>query len=71
MPRDDALKFVEILEKSEVYERKYWSLDKRKEKGMDTDYTYHVYPNEKEYTMRVVTDQHYNMAKLAGKPEKD
>ena len=71
MQRDDALKFVEILENSEIYERKYWSTDKRKEKGMDTDTTFHVYLNDKEYNMKIISDQHYQLAKLAGKPEKD
>lgn len=71
LPRDDAVKFVEMLEKSETYERKWWSAEKRKELGMNADHTFHVYPNEHEYTMKVITDQHYQMAKLAGKPVKD
>ena len=69
--REDAMKFVEILEKAEAYERKWWSPEWREKKGMEAEYTYHVYPNENEYAMRIVTDSHYQMAKLAGKPQKD
>lgn len=68
--REDALKLVEILEKSETYENKYWSREDREKLGMTEEYTYHVYPNDKEYTMRIISDSHYEMAKLAGKPEK-
>lgn len=71
MNREDAMKFVEIIERSETYENKYWSRDEREKRGIPEDYTYHVYPNDKEYTMRIITDSHYEMAKLAGKPAKD
>lgn len=69
--REDAVKLVEILEKAEVYERKWWSADKRKEKGMDDEYTYHVYSMDNEMPMRLITNDHYRLAKLAGKPAKD
>jgi len=39
--------------------------------GMETDYTYHVYPSDQEHAVKLITDQHYQMAKLAGKPQKD
>lgn len=70
MPRESALKMVEILEKSEVYEDKYWSRDEREKKGITEEYTYHVYPNDKHYNMKIIGDELYQMAKLAGKPEK-
>ncbi len=70
LPRVEGIKLLEILEKAEVYERKYWSSDKRRELGMESDYTFHVYPSDQEYAVRLITDQHYQMAKLAGKPEK-
>ena len=70
MPRESALKMVELLEKSEVYEDKYWSRDERTAKGITEEYTYHVYPNDKSYNMKIITDELYQMAKLAGKPEK-
>ena len=72
LPKDKALTMIEILEKAEVYEAKYWNTEKRKERGMgDVDYTYHVYPNEKQFQMQIISDDLYNMAKLAGKPEKE
>ena len=73
LPRDKALQLVEMLEQAEVYEAKYWSQEKRKKAGMDdgTDYTYHVYPNEKSFEMRIISDDLYQTAKLAGKPEKE
>ena len=73
LPRDKALQLVEMLEQAEVYEAKYWSQEKRKKAGMDdgTDYTYHVYPNEKSFDMKIISDSLYQTAKLAGKPEKE
>lgn len=70
MNREDAIKFVEIIERSETYENKYWSRDEREKMGITEDYTYHVYPNDKEYGMKIISDSHYQMAKLAGKPVK-
>lgn len=70
MNREDAMKFVEIIERAETYENKYWSRDERTKLGMDDEYTYHVYPNDKEYQMKIISDSHYEMAKLAGKPAK-
>ena len=71
LPADKALQLVQILEKAEVYEHKYWTTDKRREKGIDSDYTHHVYELDHGFNMKVITDDLYNMAKLAGKPEKD
>ena len=71
LPKEQAFTMIEILEKAEIYEAKYWSTEKRKERGIDVDYTYHVFPNEKQYSMQLISDDLYNMAKLAGKPERD
>jgi len=72
MPREKALLLAEILETSEVFEEKYWSEEKRKERGMTESYTYHVYMDEREsYSMKIINDQLYQMAKLAGKPTKE
>lgn len=70
MNREDAMLMAEILERAETYENKYWSREEREKLGMTDDYTFHVYPNEKEYGMKIISDGHYNMAKLAGKPAK-
>lgn len=71
MPREKALLMAEILEGAELYEHKYWSSDKRKERNMEAEYTHHVYPNDNQYSMKILSDDIYRMAKLAGKPEKD
>ena len=73
MSKEDAMTMVSILERSELYKQKYWSKSDRAEKGMpeDQDYTHHVYPNDKEYSMKIISDDMYRLAKLAGKPEKD
>jgi len=71
MTKEKAMALVECLESAEVYEEKYWSDEKRKEKGMDSTYTYHVYPNEAHFGMSIVSDSHFQMAKLAGKPIKE
>ena len=71
MAKEKAMMLVECLESAEKYEEKWWSEDVRKEKGMDSTYTYHVYPNEASFTMKIISDTHYQMARLAGKPIKE
>jgi hypothetical protein len=66
LPPKDALAMAEMLQRAEKYEKKY-----RREAGGDTTYTYHVWPNPDEITMKVISDDHYRLAKLAGKPEKE
>ena len=68
LDREKAMQLMECLETAEVYEEKYWSEDKRKELGMTETYTYHVYPNDNNFSMQIVSDSKYQMAKLAGKP---
>lgn len=72
LDKDDALALIGILERSERYEQKYWSKADREERGMPAgaEYTYHVYPNEQTYVAKIISNDLYNMAKLAGKPEK-
>ena len=63
---EDALAMAEILQRAEKYEKKY-----RKDEVTGTsDYTYHVWPNPDEVAMKLISDDTYRMAKLAGKPEK-
>ena len=71
LKNDKALQLSEILSSAERFEDKYWSKEKREAKGMTDDYTYHVYPNDRSYSMQIISDDIYRMAKLAGKPEKD
>lgn len=71
MPSDKALTLIGILEEAECYEHRYWNDDDRRARGMgDVKYTDHVYPNENKYNVQVISTDLYNMAKLAGKPEK-
>ncbi len=69
MPKEKAMQLVEVLESAEIYEEKYWSEDKRKELGMTETYTYHVYANEANFSMQIIGDSKYQMARLAGKPQ--
>ena len=62
----DALAMAEIMQRAEKYEKKY-----RRETGGESSYTYHVWPNPDEVVMRLISDDIYRMAKLAGKPEKE
>ena len=69
MPRERAMQLIECLENAEQYEEKYWSEEKRRALGMTESYTYHVYPVESGFSMTILSDSKYQMAKLAGKPQ--
>lgn len=71
LPRDKAMLLIDCLEGAEVYEEKYWSDEKRRQFGMDESYTYHVYANDANFSMQIMSDGKYQMAKLAGKPTKE
>ena len=61
IPTKDAVTLLEILERAEKYRTKY---------NAGEGSTHHVYPNTETYTARVISDDLYRMAKLAGEPEK-
>jgi len=69
LPKDKAFQLIDCLEGAERYEEKYWNEEKRKQRGMQTEYTYHVYPNETQFSFRIMSDEQYQMCKLAGKPQ--
>jgi len=71
LSREKAMQLIECLESAEVYQTKYWEESKRAALGMAESYTYHVYPSDDTFSMSVVTDSHYQMAKLAGKPQEN
>jgi len=50
---------------------KYRTKEEKEKSGIDTDYTYHVYPQEQPFNMKIMPDSQYQMAKLAGKPVKE
>lgn len=63
----DALAMAEILQRAEKYEKKY----RKDEVTNSSSYTYHVWPYPDEIIMKIISDDIYRMAKLAGKPDKD
>jgi hypothetical protein len=72
LPRDKAMQMMECLECSMEYQAKYWSEEDRKRLGMGNEsYTYHVFPNTTQYSIGLITDEHFEMAKLAGKPQEN
>jgi len=66
LPVKDALVVAEIMQRAEKYEKKY----NRGDDG-NNNYTYHVWPNPDEVAMKLISDDIYRVAKLAGKPEKN
>ncbi len=66
LPVKDALAVAEIMQRAEKYEKKY----NRGDDG-NNSYTYHVWVNPDEITMKLISDDIYRVAKLAGKPEKN
>lgn len=62
MTPKDAFALSEILSRVERYESKYY--------GSVNENTFHVYANDKPFSMSIISDDVYRMAKLAGKPEK-
>jgi len=71
MTKEKAMALVECLESADVYEERYWSEEDRKALGMTGTYTYHVYPNDTNFSMQIMSDSKYQMAKLAGKSTKE
>ena len=67
MSPKDALVMAEIMQRAEKYEKKY----RPGGGGVDSTYTYHVWTNSDEISMKIISDDVYRMAKLAGKAEKE
>jgi hypothetical protein len=62
MDADKALTLLDLLKDAEKYQDKY---------NKDGN-TFHIFPQEKEVaTLRVLSNNMYAMAKLAGKPEEN
>ena len=60
---DKALTLLDLLKDAEVYKEQYRQIDKG-------GTSYHIFQQEKDVcTMRVLSKNFYNLAKLAGKPE--
>lgn len=67
MDTKDGVALMEVLGKAEIYEEKYH----RDEGATESRYTYHVYPMDVRsgIAMRLMSDELYQMYKIAGKPE--
>ena len=67
----DGVALAEILGRAELYEKKYH----KGLEGEDPDYhyTYHVWAQESDdaFSLAVIPDKVYKIAKLAGKPIKE
>lgn len=61
LPTEDAVTLMKIFEKAEKYRNKYNS--------GSTKSTHHIFPLEDQLSMRMITNETYQMYKLAGKPE--
>ena len=68
---EDAVRVAEILARAEAFEEKYRTREEKEKSGIDTDYTYHVFPQDQQFNMKIMPDSQYQMAKLAGKPVKE
>lgn len=60
MPTKDAVTLLEILERAEKYRTKY---------NAGEGSTHHVYTNTDTYMAKVISEDLYRMAKLAGEPD--
>jgi len=61
MDTKDAVALMQILERAETYQEKY--------RSSPDENTHHVWPNDSKFTAKLISDDLYRMAKLAGKPE--
>jgi hypothetical protein len=69
LDRERAMALIEILETADIYEEVYWTETDRIRLGMGNEsYTYHVYANDSNFSMQIMSESKYQMAKLAGKP---
>jgi len=65
MEADKALTLLDLLKDAEKYQEVYRSSDKGGS-------TFHIFPQQKELaTLKVLSTNMYNLAKLAGKPEEN
>jgi len=60
MQTADAVRLLEILENAERYVHKYRTNDAS---------THHVWPNDTTFEAKMIGNDLYSMARLAGKPE--
>jgi len=66
----DAVTIMDILSNAERYEERYISKDDKNNTTGDSYQTFHVYENDTVFSAKVIPNEKYRMAKLAGKPIK-
>ena len=64
---EKAIAIADLLQDAEMYQSKYHSA----ENGNSSYQTYHIYPAEPDngFTMQLISNESYNLYKLAGKPQ--
>lgn len=64
---EKAIAIADLLQDAEMYQSKYHSA----ENGNPSYQTYHIYPAEPDngFTMQLISNESYNLYKLAGKPQ--
>lgn len=64
---EKAIAIADIVQHAEMYQSKYHSA----ENGIPSFNTHHIYPVEPDnsFTMQMLTNESYNLYKLAGKPD--
>ena len=70
LPTKDAVTIMEILSNAQRYEERYISKDAKNNNTGEAYHTYHVYENDVTVSAKVIPNEKYRMAKLAGKPER-
>jgi hypothetical protein len=70
MPTKDAVTILELLAKAQRYEERYVSKDDKNNTTGESYHTYHVYANDNTFGGKVLSDDKYRLASLAGKPDR-
>ena len=70
MPTKDAVTILELLAKAQKYEERYIGKDDKNNTKGESYHTYHVYENDTTFGGKVMSDDKYRLASLAGKPER-
>ena len=70
LPTKDAITLLELLSRAERYEDRYVSKDAKENTMGEAYHTFHVYENDTVFNAKVIPNEKYRMAKLAGKPER-
>jgi hypothetical protein len=64
--KEDAMTLISVLERAYSWDEKYVS--KNDSETGESHYLYYAYPCTNMPTMKIINDEVYTMAKLAGKP---